>query len=90
MNQNSEKVVEIYDLVTLATLDTMLRCAFSYNGDIQTKRYCSKKDMSNVDFVYRFPLSLFVEGKVRLQIRKLTPIFESNLLTKYQRSSEVI
>ncbi|KAK3083737.1 hypothetical protein FSP39_002342 [Pinctada imbricata] len=43
MNQDKEKTVEMYDLVTLATLDTMLRCAFSYNGGIQTERYCSKK-----------------------------------------------
>ena len=31
------KSVEVYNLVGLATLDTMLRCAFSYNDGIQTK-----------------------------------------------------
>lgn len=36
-SSNAGKIVEISSLVTLATLDTMLRCALSYKGHIQEK-----------------------------------------------------
>lgn len=34
-----DKAVDIFPLVTLETLDTILKCAFSYNGNIQTEGY---------------------------------------------------
>nr|AHV83446.1 cytochrome P450 family 4 [Pinctada imbricata] len=37
-NLDSNNNVELYSLVSLATLDTMLRCAFSYEGGVQTHR----------------------------------------------------
>ncbi|XP_033748641.1 cytochrome P450 4A25-like isoform X2 [Pecten maximus] len=34
---NKRKSIEIYELVGLATLDTMLRCSLSYEGNVQQK-----------------------------------------------------
>lgn len=37
------EVVEISSIVTLATLDTMLRCALSYKGHIQEKGWVNNQ-----------------------------------------------
>jgi hypothetical protein len=33
----NDKSVDVFPLVTLETLDTILKCAFSYQGNIQTE-----------------------------------------------------
>ena len=37
LGENGQKSVAIYSHVSLATLDVILRCAFSYEGDIQAQ-----------------------------------------------------
>ncbi|KAK3084514.1 hypothetical protein FSP39_014614 [Pinctada imbricata] len=47
-NMDSKNEVEIYNLVSMATLDTMLRCAFSYTSDVQTNR----NPLVHSDFIF--------------------------------------
>ncbi|KAK3084162.1 hypothetical protein FSP39_009268 [Pinctada imbricata] len=48
--KNSKNCVEIYNLVSLATLDTMLKCAFSYNDGVQT----TSNPLKYPDWIYHF------------------------------------
>ncbi|KAK3084478.1 hypothetical protein FSP39_014177 [Pinctada imbricata] len=53
-DMDSNKTVEIYSLVTLATLDTMLRCAFSYEDGLFTCRVISKHIISYIVYCSQF------------------------------------
>ena len=37
IGKNGQKAVPIYSYISLVTMDVILRCAFSYDGDIQAQ-----------------------------------------------------
>ncbi|XP_052074163.1 ultra-long-chain fatty acid omega-hydroxylase-like [Mytilus californianus] len=73
----SGEAVDIFPRVALATLDTILRCAFSYEGNLQDQG----KPWYQIDFIYQFSN----EGKELKQLCDYSHEFSNRIIKDRQQ-----